>query len=297
LYRSACYNRRIGASTDLFPGGPPVRRLGRADVPACVELAADRGWPPERNKWRLLLAVGEAYGIEDPAGGLAAMAVLTRYGERLAAVGMTVVASRFARRGLGRRLVADLLRRAGPAVVHLAARSDGRPLFQALGFCAAGTVTRHSGRFVPGPPARPGRVRAAAAPDLEPMAALDRPVFGADRRPMLTELFGFAERVLIAEDGRGRPAGFAAAWRNEQDLVVGPLVAADAGVAGALITAVAAAEPGSVRVDIYGRHPGLAGWAAARGLAPRRSATVMVRGGLLPGDRDKLFAPVSGPTC
>jgi hypothetical protein len=278
---------------------PPARRLGPADVPACVELAADRGWPPERNKWRLLLAVGEAYGIDDPAGGLAAMAVLTRYGERLASVGMTVVASRFARRGLGRRLVADLLRRAGPAVVFLAARSNSRPLFQGLGFCATGTVTRHAGRFIPGaePAARPGRrVRAAAACDLEPMAALDRPVFGADRRPMLTELLGFAERVLIAEDDRGRPAGFAAAWRNEEDLVVGPLVAADPGVAGALITAAAAAEPGSVRVDIYGRHAGLAGWAAACGLIPRRSATVMVRGGPLPGDRDRLFAPVCGPT-
>jgi hypothetical protein len=274
-----------------------VRRLGRADLDACVELAADRGWPPERNKWRLLMAVGEAYGIDDPDGGLAAMAVLTRYGERLASVGMTVVASRFARRGLGRRLVADLLGRAGPAVVFLAARSEGRPLFQALGFRASGTVTRHAGRFIPGPAApRPGRVRAAATCDLEPMAALDLPVFGADRRPMLTELPGFAERVLIAEDDRGRPAGFAAAWRNEQDLVVGPLVAADAGVAGALITAVAAVEPGPVRVDIYMRHAGLAGWAAAHGLVPLRSATVMVRGGLLPGDRGRLFAPVCGPT-
>jgi hypothetical protein len=59
---------------------------------------------------------------------------------------------------------------------------------------------------------------------------------------------------------------------------------------------VAAEENGPVRVDIRGRHLELATWAAARGLIPRGSATLMVHGGCLPGDRDKLFAPVSGAT-
>jgi hypothetical protein len=38
---------------------------------------------------------------------------------------------------------------------------------------------------------------------FEPTAALDGKVFGADRRRVLTELLGFAERVLVAQDGRG----------------------------------------------------------------------------------------------
>jgi GNAT superfamily N-acetyltransferase len=288
-----------GQSVDLAAAGLPIRRLSAADLAACVELAADRGWPPERNKWRLLFAVSEAYGIDDPAGGLAAMVVLTRYGRQLAAVGTMVVASRFGRRGLGRRLMTYLLEQAGPAVVYLAAnsRSYGRPLFQSLGFRAIDTVTRHAGRFAPRPHAAlAGWLRSASTSDREPMAALDREVFGADRRPVLTELFGFAERVLVAEDGRGTLAGFAAAWRNEDDLVIGPLVAADPGVARTLITAVAAEENGSVRVDIRGSHLELANWAAARGLLPCGSATLMVHGGDLPGERDKLFAPASGAT-
>ncbi len=288
-----------GQSVDLAAAGLPIRRLSAADLAACVELAADRGWPPEQNKLRLLFAVAEAYGVDDPAGGLAAMAVLTRYGRRLAAVGTMVVASRFGRRGLGRRLMAHLLEQAGPAVVYLAANSKsyGRPLYQSLGFQSIDTVTRHAGRFAPRPRAAlSGSVRLASMSDRETMAALDRKVFGADRRQVLTELFGFAERVLVAEDGRGTLAGFAAAWRNEDDLVVGPLVAADLAVARALITAVAAEENGSVRVDIRGSHLELAAWAAARGLLPCGSATLMVHGGNLPGERDKLFAPVSGAT-
>jgi GNAT superfamily N-acetyltransferase len=277
----------------------PIRRLSAADLGACVELAADRGWPPEQNKWRLLFAVGEAYGIDDPAGGLAAMVVLTRYGRQLAAVGTMVVASRFGRRGLGRRLTSYLLEQAGPAVVYLAANTSsyGRPLFQSLGFQSIDTVTRHAGRFAPRPHAAlPGSLRPASMSDREPMAALDQKVFGADRRQLLTQLFGFAERVLVAEDGRGALTGFAAAWRNEDDLVIGPLVAADLAVARTLITAVAAEENGPVRVDIRGGHLELANWAAARGLVPCGSATLMAHGGNLPGERDKLFAPASGAT-
>jgi hypothetical protein len=51
-----------------------------------------------------------------------------------------------------------------------------------------------------------------------------------------------------------------------------------------------------VRFDIRGCHRELANWAAARGLLPCGSATLMVHGGDLPGERDKLFAPVSGAT-
>jgi GNAT superfamily N-acetyltransferase len=286
-------------SVDLAAADLPIRRLGLADLAACVELAADRGWPPEQSKLRLLFAVGEAYGIDDPAGGLAAMVVLTRYGRRLAAVGTMLVASRFGHRGLGRRLMTYLLEQAGPAVVYLGANSSsyGRPLYQSLGFQSIDTVTRHAGRFAPRPHAAlAGSLRPASTSDREPMAALDRKVFGADRSHVLDELFGLAERVLVAEDGRGALAGFAAAWRNEGDLVVGPLVAADLAVARMLVTAVAAEENGSVRVDIRGCHFELANWASERGLVPCGSATLMVHGGNLPGERDKLFAAVSGPT-
>jgi GNAT superfamily N-acetyltransferase len=276
----------------------PMHRLSAADLAACVELAADRDWPPEQNKWRLLFAVGEAYGIDDPAGGLAAMVVLTRYGRELASVGMLVVASRFGRQGLGRRLMTHMLERVGAAVAYLAATSNGRPLFQSMRFQAIDTVERHVGRFAPQPHTAPrGSLRSASMSDLESMAALDLQVFGADRRPVLMDLFGFAERVLIAEGDTGMLAGFAAAWRNEDHLVIGPLAAADLAVAQALITAVGEDEDGPVRLDIRASHLDLANWAAARGVIPTgRSATLMVHGGSLPGDRDKLFAPVSGAT-
>ena len=139
------------------------------------------------------------------------MVVLTRYGLQLAAVGAMVAASRFGRRGLGLRLTSYLLEQAGLAVVYLAANSSShaRPLFQSMGFHSIDSVTLHAGRFAPQPHASvPGSLRSASISDREPMAALDRKVFGVDRRHVLTELFGFADRVLVAEDSRVALAGF-----------------------------------------------------------------------------------------
>jgi len=282
-------------------GDLPVRRLSAADLTACVELAAARDWPPEERKWRLLFRVGEVYGIDDPAGGLAGVVVLTRYGRQLAAVGMMLVALRYGRQGFGRALMSHLLGQAAGAVVYLTATSAGRPLYQKVGFRAVDTMTMHVGQFrpdlagpppglSPGPPT--GAIRVATLADIEPIAALDREVFGADRRRVLTELFSFGDRVLVTEAG-GAITGYASIWRNVDGLVIGPVVAADPGIAAALITGIAATADGPVRLDIRGGHQGLAAWAAARGVVPRGHTSLMVHGGDLPGDWDRLFAPVS----
>ena len=64
----------------------PILPLTLDDLPDCLALAQDREWLPEDHKWRLLFAVGTAYGLRDEAGDLAGTTVLTRYGTGLAAV-------------------------------------------------------------------------------------------------------------------------------------------------------------------------------------------------------------------
>ncbi len=135
-------------------------------------------------------------------------------------------------------------------------------------------------------------LRVATDADLGRLAALDATVFGAPRRNILASLCSFAERVVVAEE-HAAITGFAAAWQNEGTLVVGPVVAADLPTAEALITAVATDAGGSVRLDILGRHAGLSEWAVASGLAAGNETALMVHNGELPGDRARLFAPVS----
>ena len=107
---------------------------------------------------------------------------------------------------------------------------------------------------------------------------------------MLAELVTFADRFVEC----GEPvSGYAAAWRNGDTMMIGPLVAADIATATTLMSGLVGGLSRPVRVDIAGRHAGLARWAEARGLRAHGETTLMVRGGSLPGDRARLFGPVS----
>ncbi|MEE1939561.1 GNAT family N-acetyltransferase [Streptomyces sp. TRM 70361] len=179
-----------------------MRRLTLGDLPACLDLAADRGWVRREHKWRLLLTAGQGYGIDAPADDssppaapgapgapeppgppepsepadrvrrkLIGVCVLTPYGppphvprgRPSASVSMVLVAGRHARRGLGRLLVRHALAEAGDATVFLTANDSGRPLYEKLGFTAVGTVVRLTGEFTG---AHAADHRAGPRPDL-----------------------------------------------------------------------------------------------------------------------------------
>ncbi len=272
--------------------GLPVRRLTLADLPACTELAVDRGWAPQERSWRLMFAVSDVYGVQDRAGGLAGTVVLTRYGRDLAAIGMLLVATRHARQGLGRRLMNYALGLADGRVVFLFATDLGRPLYAQLGFELVGTSTRYIGMFSPDsdrPDAQIYGVRPAGA-DVAGLAAADQAAFGADRSRVLAELVTVADRFVEC----GEPvAGYGAAWSDGGIQIIGPVVADGLPVATALISSLADGCAGLVRVDVASWHPGLAAWSLARGLRPGATNAVMTFGGALPGDPARLFAPAS----
>ncbi|MEY7979471.1 GNAT family N-acetyltransferase [Streptomyces pilosus] len=275
----------------------PIRRLTLRDLTACADLSEDRGWPREEHKWGLLLAAGTGYGIDDPGGGLVAACVVTAYGPQeqpsLAAIGMVLVAGRYARRGVGRRLMRHVVAAMGTTPLTLHATEFGRPLYEELGFKTTGRAEMLRGRFVP--PAVPPEVttRAATAEDLPAILRLDEEVFGADRTHIVTRLPAFADLLRVAE-ADGRLTGYAAAWPNMDTHVVGPLIARDTETAKALIASLAAHTGRPLRTDIDVRHGELLGWAKEHGLASVAFNAVMTYGITeLPGDGSRRFAPVT----
>lgn len=283
------------------PGGRgvtslPVRRLTAADLPACSALAVDRDWEPTPDRWRLLYELGEIYGVDDAGGGLAGAVALTRYGPELTAIGKMLVARRHGRQGLGGRLMAHVLDQAGDTVTCLIATEYGRPLYERLGFGAIDRSVRYIGPLAAGQPgpAGPG-LREASPADLAGIAELDRRSFGADRGALLAALPRAADRFVVSDGPAVR--GFAAAWRSPDTLTIGPVVADDLAVATALIAGLAAGAGRPVRLDVPGRQPALASWAAHRGLTVRRQSTYMVRGGQLPGAREHVFGPANMALC
>ena len=277
-------------SLDSFP---PIRRLGVDDLKRCVALSIDRGWPPERAKWSLLLAACEVFGVDAPDGkGLAGAVVLARWGTGYASAGMMLVAARYGRRGLGRELMEHLLRAAGDATVTLFATDQGRPLYEKLGFEPVRKSVSLRGRFRVAA-GSPKGVRDATEADLPAILELDRAAFGADRGPILARLPAFAERIVVLDDGG--IAGYAAAWRNEPtSTVIGPLVAPDGAAARLLVAELAAHTPTPIRLDLDPDRPELPGWANSHGLEPTGITVVMARGKLIErGTPGHLYTPIS----
>lgn len=282
----------------------PIRSLALKDLRHCADLSEDRGWPREDHKWGFLLAAGDGYGIDAPdGGGLAAVCVVTRYGTahadpELAVIGMVLVADRYARQGLGRRLmtyICDDILKGTPLTLH--ATPYGRPLYEELGFDTVGSAEMLCGSFRPDsapPPPGTAPVRRATAGDLVRIVRLDTEVFGSDRTHVITRLPAFADRLFVAEDSSGELVGYAAIWPNMETHVIGPLVARDTVTAQALVTALAATTERPLRTDVDVRHEELRAWLKGRGLSSLAFNAVMTRNlSSLPGDWTRRWAPVT----
>lgn len=274
------------------PVPAPIRRLTLEDLPSCLLLSEDRSWPREEHKWRLLFEIGEVYGIDDPDGGLAGAVVSTRYGREIAAISMMLVARSHERRGLGGRLMTHALEQSGTAGAWLTATDYGRPLYERIGFRTISQCSTYRGEFQPqaADPPRPSSRQMAPA-DLPAVIALDAEVFGASRTALLTRLASFSEQIRVVEGPKGI-VGYGCAWRNVDSTVLGPVIAADATTALALLSDLAGAVPGPVRLDLIHRRPELLAWAEAHGLRYGFTTAVMVHGDPPSGDPTRLFAPV-----
>jgi hypothetical protein len=262
-----------------------------------------------------MLAASEAYGVDAPDGqGLAGSVVLTRWGADRAAIGMMLTASRYGGQGLGRALMEHALRAAGEdTAVSLFGTDAGRPLYEKLGFKPVRRSVAFRGHFHVDPQSNnskkragrtrsagsaslaesPGNVRIATEADLSAVLTMDRAAYGADRTRILTRLPAFAERIVVLEASEGI-VGYAAAWRTEAYLMIGPLMAPDGAAATRLVTELAADSTVAVRLDLDPDRSELPGWARAHGLEPTERTVFMTRGDLTPrGIPERLFTPIS----
>ncbi|MFJ4570863.1 GNAT family N-acetyltransferase [Streptomyces sp. NPDC088846] len=276
----------------------PVRRLTLGDLVACADLCEDRGWPRDEHRWGLLLAAGTGYGLDDPGGkGLMAACVVTSYGPRLAAIGMLLVAERYARQGVARFLMRHVIDETAGMPLSLYATPAGQPLYEQLGFSVVGHVERVTGFFRPtGGKASAATVRPATADDLQSIVRLDSDVFGADRTHVLARLPAYADHIRIAEN-EGQLIGYAAVWPSDRTHVIGPLIAPDTATAQALVASLARATDLPLRADIDTRHADLLTWFKESGLRTGSGTTVMTYGASdLPGDRARRYAPLTVAT-
>jgi GNAT superfamily N-acetyltransferase len=238
--------------------------LREAQLPQALELSRALRWPYRLQDWEFALKLGRGFAVEI-GPRLVGTALWWPYGDDYASAGMIIVAEEAQRKGIGAALMDALLADAAGRTVILNSTEEGFALYSRLGFVPHGQVHQHQAALVKPidpDPARP--VRQLRLDDRVAIHALDLLASGMDRRPLIDALFEIGEVKVIESEGRVTGYGCVRPWGR--GVVIGPVVAADAADARALIAGLAAGQVGGfVRIDVP-VSGGLSPWLEGSGL-------------------------------
>ncbi|HEX2891052.1 GNAT family N-acetyltransferase [Vineibacter terrae] len=235
-----------------------VRSMSRAELDLAIDWAAAEGWNPG-------LADAPAFHAADPGGFLvglrdgvpAACISVVRYGSDFGFLGFYIAHPSARGQGCGIRVWDAGMARLSGRLVGL----DGVPAqqdnYRKSGFTLAWRNIRFEGT-PPGRAAPPAGIVLADAASLpfEPLAAFDRQFFPAPRDAFLSlwlALPGHRARVALRD---GTLAGLAVARPCRRGTKIGPLYAADTGIAAALLGDLSAAiSEGPIVLDVPESNP------------------------------------------
>jgi GNAT superfamily N-acetyltransferase len=277
------------------------RALALADISAALALSTEVGWNQSAADWALLLTFGRGFALLGPDGSIVATAVVVPYERRFAWIGTVIVTADFRRLGLATRLMQRCIATiaATGAVPVLDATPAGREVYRKLGFIDTWELQRWIGSGLPDLAAGDtsgARIRPMLPGDLERLRAFDRDAYGADRFALLNHLREKAPAgANVAERADGTLAGMSFERAGRTATQVGPVIAAGASVALALIAHAVRSTPGPLFIDVPLAHAAVNAWLEGHGFTVQRPFTRMQQGVAAPfGRLDRTFA-IAGP--
>jgi GNAT superfamily N-acetyltransferase len=269
--------------------------LTAADVPAALALSDAAGWNQTAEDWGLFVARGHAIGLRAADAALAATATALPYDGGLGWISMVLVRPDVRHRGLATRLIDDCVRflQGVAATPVLDATPAGAEVYRRIGFVPGFALERwQRGARLPSGLPGDAAVRSAGLADLDVIVALDR---DANRlgRHFLLEAFlrRRGTRAWLQREG----GGFVLARVGRRAVQLGPLVAADAAGALALLATALAAEHGPVFLDVPTRWSAVTRWLQGQGFERQRGFVRMALGSAeVLAASDRLFV-LAGP--
>jgi GNAT superfamily N-acetyltransferase len=289
------------APSDGLPAGLSAAPLTAADIEGAKLLSAEARWNQVAADWRTFIELGQPVGVKRADGRLVATASTLPYGGRFGWISMVLVTAEHRRQGLATWLLRHCVEglQGQGLVPGLDATPAGRTVYLGLGFRDCWGMQRlvHPAPPAPDPAPPPGvTIRPLRDADRDALAAYDRPVFGADRAPLLARLAVRLPRAALVAERGGRLAGYVLGRDGRVMSQLGPLAADDDATARALLAAGLGSLAGSpVAIDLADRHAALGAWLGGRGFRTERPLTRMVLGrDAAFDDPARLFA-VAGP--
>jgi GNAT superfamily N-acetyltransferase len=284
-----------------------IRPLVETDLAGCLTLSLSAGWNQSEADWRVMLALGEGWGIvargADGARRLAASVVAVPYEPAApdsggcAWVSMVLVLPEFQRRGYASQLLRHALAWLAPRRMTpvLDATPAGYPVYLREGFHPTWGFRRYRREPVTRGTAESGRTRRLEDADWPAVMALDRPAFGGDREALLRDLarrMPAAARLTLRD---GRVAGYCFGRGGREACQLGPMLSPDRETSLALLDDALAGVATPVYIDLADRHLALLQALVERGFVLQRPFTRMVHGATVaPGDPAQLVL-MAGP--
>jgi ribosomal protein S18 acetylase RimI-like enzyme len=279
--------------------GSTEHALREEHLAGCLALSQSANWNQNAADWRLMLGIGQGWGVTLADGTLAASTLVLPYGS-FAWVSMVLVLPAQRRRGYATQLLrtalAELKRRALTPILD--ATPAGREVYVQEGFRDTWGFRRLRLQDTIAALERPAAVRPLRETDWTQLLELDARAFGASRERLLRALAArLPHAALVAEDG-GRLAGYLLGRDGREARQLGPLVARSSQAARALLAEALARVPPPLYLDVVDREPGITAWLGSLGFEFQRPFTRMVHGALptmnAPGEAGLVFSP-AGP--
>jgi GNAT superfamily N-acetyltransferase len=279
------------------PSAVTFHDLADDDIPGGLRLCRQSGWNQTAADWKALLEAPSVFRGARVGSTLAGTAGAVVYGERLAWVCMVLVDPAERGRGLGTRLVEQVLERV-PAglVVGLDATTKGQGVYERLGFESCGAVARFE---TTSPTASAGglpEARVLTEADWPRVLAYDKEVFGADRGRTLRAAFAAAPHYAWCVEERDTLVAYGLGRTGHDADQIGPVVGGSTPAATSIVAKCLRARPG--RRFFLDAAP-LPEWRQALadlGFREQRGFTRMYRGGrrLGPAGEEQCLA-IFGP--
>lgn len=269
-----------------------------ADIPAGLALCRASGWNQTAEDWEQLLAQGgDGCRVAVFDRRVVGTATAVTYEGRFAWIGMVLVDVAVRGRGIGRALLHEALARLGPVPARLDATPKGHPLYLALGFVEERRLCRLTSPAAPGGVGGDCReVRPMRRDDLDGVAAWDRSVFGADRRPLLEWARESAPDQALVVDRGASLEGYCLGRQGHRFLQVGPVVADQIDVAASLVDACRQRSPEApMAIDVPATPAPWSARLAEMGFVEQRLFIRMCRGTNLHAGRPASQWAIFGP--
>jgi ribosomal protein S18 acetylase RimI-like enzyme len=210
--------------------GLEIRPLQAADVRAAIELARAQGFRDRTRFYEFVMRVGTCQSVVGIIGNRLVATGLATANGRVGWLGAIVVAAEFRRRGFGRAVTEELIRRlrmAGCETISLEATDAGRPMYERMGFRLVSHYHQLQADHLAGRPSLPpgARARRLEPADLPAVLDLDRRATAEDRSAPLTVLArsgGWVLESISQPAGAGGLRGFLLPAERAYGAIVAP---------------------------------------------------------------------------